>query len=210
MVDHITPNENLHWKKGWTMLPQTWRGTMIWPFSQICHPFQSNDQSTNNLKEKIVYFSRKLTSAFERNGKVVQETSWAATWQNQQNDCAPSEDSAQPGHPPSLIRVFDVRMKEAWVLSYPLSAQRRLWSDWADDQAGLSLRWAHTHFVGFVMSRLSWLYFLRYTSCIFNKTSVVFSWTDTGFLLWTLRFSMDAKSHDLNGEDVTVQKEALT
>ena len=31
---------------------------------------------------------------------------WAATWQNQQSDCAPSEDSDQPGHPPSLIRVF--------------------------------------------------------------------------------------------------------
>ena len=30
------------------------------------------------------------------------------------------------GHPPSLIRVFSVRMKKAWVLSYPLSAQRRL------------------------------------------------------------------------------------
>ena len=28
------------------------------------------------------------------------------------------------------------------------------WSDWADTQADLSLRWAHTHFVGFVMSRL--------------------------------------------------------
>ena len=50
--------------------------------------------------------------------------------------------------------VFAVRMKKAWVLSYPLSAQRRLWSDWADAQADLSLRWAHSHFVGFVMSRL--------------------------------------------------------
>ena len=55
---------------------------------------------------------------------------------------------------PSLIRVFAVRMKKAWVLSYPLSAQRRLWSDWADAQADLSLRWVHTHFVGFVMSWL--------------------------------------------------------
>ena len=35
---------------------------------------------------------------------------------------APSEDS----DPPSLIRVFAVRTKKAWVLSYPLSAQRRL------------------------------------------------------------------------------------
>ena len=79
---------------------------------------------------------------------------WAATWQNQQSECAPSEDSDQPGHPPSLIRFFAVRMKKAWALSYPLSAQRRLWSDWADAQADLSLRWAHSHFVGFVMSRL--------------------------------------------------------
>ena len=54
-----------------------------------------------------------------------------------------SEDSDQPGHPPSLIRVFTVRMKKPWVLSYPLSAQRRHWSDLAQ-----------THFVGFVMSRL--------------------------------------------------------
>ena len=72
---------------------------------------------------------------------------WAATWQNQQNECAPSEDSDQPGHPPSLIWVFAVRMKTAWVLSYPLSAKRGLWSDWADTQADLSLPWAHSHFV---------------------------------------------------------------
>ena len=81
---------------------------------------------------------------------------WAASWQNQSNGCAPSEDSDQPGHPPSLIRVFAVRMKKAWVLSHPLSAQQRLWSDWADAQADLSLRWAHSHFVGFVMSWLKW------------------------------------------------------
>ena len=81
---------------------------------------------------------------------------WARTWQHQQSDCAPSEDSDQPGHPPSLIRVFAGRMKKAWVLSYPLSAQWRLWSDWADAQADLSLCWAHSYFVGFVMSRLTY------------------------------------------------------
>ena len=37
-----------------------------------------------------------------------------------------------------------------WVCVYPLSAQQRLWSDWADVQADLSLRWAHNQFVGFV------------------------------------------------------------
>ena len=34
----------------------------------------------------------------------------------------------------------------------------RLWSDWADAQAELSLRWAHSHFVGFVTSRLRCLF----------------------------------------------------
>ena len=53
---------------------------------------------------------------------------WAVTWQNQQNECAPSKDSDQPGHLPSLIRVFAVRLKKPRVLSYPLSAQWRLWS----------------------------------------------------------------------------------
>ena len=48
--------------------------------------------------------------------------------------CAPSKDSDQPGHPPSLIRVFTVRLKIDRILSYSWSArsaQRRLWSDWA-------------------------------------------------------------------------------
>ena len=32
--------------------------------------------------------------------------------------CAPSKDSDQPGHPPSLMRVFAVRMKKHWALNY--------------------------------------------------------------------------------------------
>ena len=34
---------------------------------------------------------------------------WATTCQNQQNECAPSEDLDQHEHPPSLIKVFHVR-----------------------------------------------------------------------------------------------------
>ena len=60
--------------------------------------------------------------------------------------CAPNKDSDQPGHPPSLIRVFTVHMTTPWVLSYPLSAQRRLWLDWADAQADLSLCHVHMPF----------------------------------------------------------------
>ena len=59
--------------------------------------------------------------------------------------------------------VFAVRMKKAWVLSYLLSAQRRLWSVWLDAQADLSLCWAHISFVGFVMLRLKYLNRLVWT-----------------------------------------------
>ena len=109
---------------------------------------------TNTKSSKVFYKCLKYLQLYQ----AVQHSSeytWAATWQNQQNECAPTEDSYQPGHPPSLIRVFAVGMKKVWVLSYPLSAEQRLWSGWADAHADLSLRWAHTHFVGFVMSRLT-------------------------------------------------------
>ena len=71
------------------------------------------------------------------NDSVVWQFSiWDTTWQNQQNECARIEDSDQPGHPPSLNRVFAVRMKKAWVLSYPLSAQRRLCQVWSESLLG--------------------------------------------------------------------------
>ena len=53
--------------------------------------------------------------------------------------CAPSEDSDQPAHPPSLITVFSIRMKKTLVLNYLFSTQRRLWSDWVDDEAFSSI-----------------------------------------------------------------------
>ena len=72
----------------------------------------------------------------------------------------PREDSDQPGHPPSLIRVFVVRTKKPWVLSFPISAKRRLWSDWTDAQADLRLRWAQSHFGGFIVLQIKY-YLIR-------------------------------------------------
>ena len=80
---------------------------------------------------------------------------------------APNEDSDQPGHPPSLIRVFAVRMKKHCGLSYLLSALQRLWSAWAADaQADLSLRWAHKPFCFFVVRRLK---------CVWCLSNIVMS-----------------------------------
>ena len=99
---------------------------------------------------------RRLTeeSMTQWHDEEAETYNWAATWQNQQSECAPSEDLDQPGHPPSLIRVFVVRLMDSYGSKLSSCGQRRLWSDWADAQAYLSLRWAHTHLVGFVMSRL--------------------------------------------------------
>ena len=63
--------------------------------------------------------------------------------------CAPSKDSDQPGHLSSLIRVFAVRSMGSWGPKLSSCGQRRLWSDWADDQADLSLHWAHMPFCWF-------------------------------------------------------------
>ena len=111
--------------------------------------------SLRSDETQIFYWSFKYMSNYHLKSRTVfLHNIWAASWQNQQSECAPSEDSDQPEHPPSLIRIFAVCTKEAWTLSYSLSAQRRLWWDWADAQADLSLRWAHSRFVGFVTRRL--------------------------------------------------------
>ena len=117
------------------------------------HPFES--MTSANMVFKNAHISNGFDDALLL---ILYNTYiWAMTWRNQQNESASSEDSDQPGHPPSLTNVFAVRMEKAWVLSYPLSAQRRLWSDLA--QADLSLRWVHTYFVGFVMS---WIIYIIY------------------------------------------------
>ena len=51
---------------------------------------------------------------------------------------APSEDSDQPGHPPSLIRVFAVCMKKAWVFSNLALFSLRTESDNPDATCELS------------------------------------------------------------------------
>ena len=56
----------------------------------------------------------------------------------------------QPGHPPNLIIVFDVRSVGRQGPKLSSCGQRKLWSDWADAQADLSLRWAHMPFSFFL------------------------------------------------------------
>ena len=73
--------------------------------------------------------------------------------------CVPSEDSDQPGHPRSLIRAFACPKCVAKDPMFLHADNEDWWSDWADAQADLSLRWCTGHFVDFVML---WLNYLLY------------------------------------------------
>ena len=64
-----------------------------------------------------------------------------------------SHDMRKPTMSPYATRGLrsnqpSLHMKKCWDLSYSLSAQQRLWSDWVDTISDQSLRWAHTYFVG--------------------------------------------------------------
>ena len=62
---------------------------------------------------------------------------------------APSEGSDQPAHFPNLIRIFTGRILDRQRYKVSSCGQRRLWSDWTNAQADLSLRWAHMSKVRF-------------------------------------------------------------
>ena len=86
----------------------------------------------------------------------------ATSWQNPQNGMC-TKRGLRSAWASTQSDQSSLCMKKAWVLSYPLSAQRSLWSDWADAQADPNLRWVHPHFVGFVMP------WLRSISTILNS-----------------------------------------
>ena len=66
--------------------------------------------------------------------------------------------------PAQYIRAFTVWVEKRSVFNCPLSAQRRLWSDWADAQADLSLCWAHI-----ILLVLSYLAQMHYDSMLVFK-----------------------------------------
>ena len=133
------------------------------------YSLESPRQGYSNAYQQQMFYGElwKMISKLSSDTHLIK---WAASWQNQHDDlCAQRrlrsawafaqsesawrnikssaiqwarcKDSDQTGR---ICRA--VRMKKHWVLSYPLSALQRLWSDWADAQADLSLRWAHRSF----------------------------------------------------------------
>ena len=73
-------------------------------------------------------------------------------------------------HPPNLIRVFAWRFIGSLGAKLSSSRQRRLWSDWADAQADLSLRWAHRSFLVHLSLQVYWW---AYSIAVVRRPSVV-------------------------------------
>ena len=86
----------------------------------------------------------------------VNHATWAATWRT-------NKMSVRPGKTQISLDIRPVWSESSqctqWVAKDPrfLLADSQDWSDWADAHADLSLRWVHCRFVGFVLSRLTWL-----------------------------------------------------
>ena len=127
-----------------------------------------------NTEEFVWYCWIRAYNALK--GKRRTNNKWATTWQNRQNECTPTQRRLRLAWASTQSdQSLRCPHEECLVLSYPLRAVRRLWSDWVDAQADLSLRWAHTHFVGFVMSRLKLNFILSRcakTGSSFNFVSV--------------------------------------
>ena len=73
---------------------------------------------------------------------LIYWTFLAASWQNQQYDLSAQQRQISPGIRP----VWSESLLSVWRNIGPLStywACNEDWSDWADAQADLSLRWAH-------------------------------------------------------------------
>ena len=118
------------------------RHIFSWPSSFVC-PIDADGTVSDPDKVWVYTVCPDLTVL------IFRIIIWVTAWQTNKMTCAPSKDSYMPGHQPSLIRVFAVRMKKHWAFKYLLSAQWRLWSDWANTRANQSLWWAHMSFCWF-------------------------------------------------------------
>ena len=78
----------------------------------------------------------------------------ATSWQSQENGMCAQQRLRSAWASAQSDQSSLSTWRKLGSFSYPLSGQRRLWSDWEDAQADLSLRWVHSHFVGFVVRRL--------------------------------------------------------
>ena len=118
--------------------------------------------SRTRFEENVSCNKSQATHMIMRWGGGGNSYIWAASWQNQKNDC-PQRRLISLG---SCLVWLESSLYAQWVAkdSSFLHADSEDWSDWADAQAELSLGWVHAHFIGFVVSRLVFIIqYIRYS-----------------------------------------------
>ena len=90
---------------------------------------------------------------------------------------ASNADSDQTAHPRSLIRIFVACVKKLCIICYPQYAQLRFWSDCANSQVDLNLRFLYSFGLGedfkFTLCLSDCFYFRLSTRPIFPKSLVL-------------------------------------
>ena len=132
---------------------------LVWfsrPFSRlniVIQPALNHMQTKRHRTACVFAQSDQIGHLTNELHEVPFRTIWAMTRQNQQCECTPSEDSDQPGHLPRSESSLS-----AWRKLGSLATHYAHIKD--SDQTGrmprpiLSLRWVHSHIVGFVMLQL--------------------------------------------------------
>ena len=118
-----------------------------------------------NQTSQVGLSYQKVCHTISQNGVKM-----SPSWQNQQCGCAPSEDSDQTGLRPVWSESL---LCTQWVAKDPSFLHE-------DAQADLSLRWAHSHFVGFVT---------RWLKCIMLYYCRICSRTTEGMMFWFLKIN---------------------
>ena len=142
MMDNLAPNLDYFQQVLFLLL---YVHRYVWNLNEITHTKTVTGQVRSHSTDKKPFVRASSSSI------------WATSRQNQQNDCAPSEDSDQPGHPPSLMRVFPCAQ---WVAKDPsfLHADSED-SDQTERMANLSLCRAHRSFCWFCRAAAQLLLF---------------------------------------------------
>ena len=135
--------------------------TLLWGKCTIGTHYLTSKQLADSLLRRLTFCTLTNYQSFSQNET---EQKWAASQQNLQNDICVQWRLRSAWASASRIRVFAVRMKKHWVLSYPLSALRRLWSDWVDALADPSLCWAQISLL--VLSWVGWNHILSLLNSI--------------------------------------------
>ena len=102
--------------------------------------------------------------------------------------CATSEDSDQPAHPRSLIRVFADRMCLLQPPGYPKKYKRGPSPYWMDVQADLSLCWSHRSYCRFCRAQAHIIMLIWEADVINMKYGALQKYVKYFFFLHTLFF----------------------